>query len=140
MDETGYAYETLRGAKWVADSIPPEQRHSALSFEHHKEVAAMPFEERERWLVRAEEEHLTVGELRILIRQERQKNGKEDVDIEIVAAMSEISVFRSRVGGMAKLIEKASLKGEELVKVRKVVEFLLNDIGKLLDVLYKEEE
>ncbi|MFD0689968.1 LmbU family transcriptional regulator [Actinomadura fibrosa] len=54
LDETGLNYQTLRNYAWVARKFEPSVRHEGLSIQHHAEVAALPAEERERWLDRAE--------------------------------------------------------------------------------------
>jgi hypothetical protein len=54
LDETGLNYQTLRNYAWVARKFEPQTRRGGLSIQHHAEVAALPSEERERWLDRAE--------------------------------------------------------------------------------------
>lgn len=39
--QTGLEYKTLRNYAWVARHVPPGQRISRLSFQHHAEVAAL---------------------------------------------------------------------------------------------------
>lgn len=49
----GFEYATLSAAGWVARQIPPERRWRALSFAHHRTVAALEPAEQERWLTEA---------------------------------------------------------------------------------------
>ena len=49
----GYDYATLSGAQWVCSRIDADRRRPALSFAHHREVAALEPAEQERWLTAA---------------------------------------------------------------------------------------
>lgn len=88
IDATGFEYGTLANDKNVAKSIPQDIRKPNLSFEHHKVVAKLEPDKQEEWLEKAEQENLTVKELR------RELNGvpKNDnlkkqalIDLEIAA-------------------------------------------------------
>ncbi|TYB46393.1 LmbU family transcriptional regulator [Actinomadura chibensis] len=54
VEETGLDYQTLRNYVWVARKFPPSRRRAKLSLQHHLEVAALPEEEQDVWLGRAE--------------------------------------------------------------------------------------
>ncbi|MFF9399931.1 LmbU family transcriptional regulator [Streptomyces sp. NPDC014744] len=69
--ETSLDYQTLRNYAWVARNIRPGRRHSALSFQHHAEVVALPENEQDSWLGRAEEQHWSRNQLRSAIRSAR---------------------------------------------------------------------
>jgi hypothetical protein len=78
---TGYDAQTLMNMVYVASAYDVAERRPSLSFSHHAELAALPPDERERWLDLAEENRLSVrclrGELR---RARRLEAGVEDAD------------------------------------------------------------
>ncbi|MFD9889706.1 LmbU family transcriptional regulator [Amycolatopsis sp. NPDC059027] len=67
----GLRYQTLRNYAWVARRFEIARRRSALTFQHHAEVASLPFVEQERLLDCAEQEAWTTKQLRIAIRASR---------------------------------------------------------------------
>lgn len=77
LDESDYAYQTLRDDKWVASKIELSLRKDNLSFSHHVRVADLDPEDQKYWLDKAEEENLSVREL----RKEINKWKKEQVEI-----------------------------------------------------------
>jgi hypothetical protein len=60
--------ETLRRWQWVAERVPKSRRNPLLSFTHHEVVAALGPAEQVAWLNRAEEDRLTVAELRAHVK------------------------------------------------------------------------
>lgn len=75
--ETSLDYQTLRNYAWVAARYRPETRRPALSFQHHAEVAALPEEEREAWLDRAEKAGWSRNQLRKQLRAARSLPAEE---------------------------------------------------------------
>lgn len=69
---TGYDTQTLMNMVYVASRFELSRRHPGLSWSHHAEVAALPPEEQDRWLARAETDRLSVRCLREEIRRERR--------------------------------------------------------------------
>jgi hypothetical protein len=69
---TGYDTQTLMNMVYVASRFEPSRRREGLSWSHHAEVAALPQEEQERWLSRAETDRLSVRCLREALRRERR--------------------------------------------------------------------
>ena len=67
-EETGMAMNTLREYKHISEAVKSDVRTSDLSFNHHKEVAALPPEKQELFLNMAVDEGLSVRELRAKIR------------------------------------------------------------------------
>ena len=67
---TGYDAQTLMNMVYVATQVDISRRHEALSWSHHAEVAALPDDEQQRWLTRAEAARLSVRDLREEIRRE----------------------------------------------------------------------
>src|SRR5439155_5100733 len=61
---TGYDAQTLMNMVYVASRYEASRRRENLSWSHHAEVAALPDEEQERWLTRAEADRLSVRCLR----------------------------------------------------------------------------
>jgi hypothetical protein len=68
----GLSYQTLRNYAWVSRRFDLTRRRSALSFQHHAELASMPLEEQDVWLERAEQRQWTTKQLRGAIRAARQ--------------------------------------------------------------------
>lgn len=60
--------ETLRRWQWVATKVQKSRRNPRLSFSHHEEVAKLDPAEQIAWLARAEDDRLTVRELRAHIK------------------------------------------------------------------------
>ena len=69
---TGYDAQTLMNMVYVASRFEASRRRENLSWSHHAEVAALPYEEQERWLTRADVDRLSVRCLREEIRRERR--------------------------------------------------------------------
>jgi hypothetical protein len=63
-DEVGIARTTLWTVAWVARHVPTSIRIDALSFTHHRLIAALPETDQRYWLARADKECLSVGALR----------------------------------------------------------------------------
>jgi hypothetical protein len=68
----GLSYQTLRNYAWVSRRFDLTRRRSALSFQHHAELASMPVEEQDVWLDRAEQRQWTTKQLRGALRAARQ--------------------------------------------------------------------
>jgi hypothetical protein len=64
----GLKYQTLRNYAWVSRRFELSRRRAGLTFQHHAEVASLPFGQQERWLDRAEEMKWTTKQLRNAIR------------------------------------------------------------------------
>jgi len=71
IELTGLEYQTLRNYAMVARRFQMSRRRDKLSFHHHAELCALPTEEQERWLDRAERDRWTRNELRRQLREER---------------------------------------------------------------------
>lgn len=69
IDVTGQEYGTLANEKYVSSHVETSLRSENLSFGHHKEVAPLIPEEQKYWLDKAEEEHLSVADLRHAIKR-----------------------------------------------------------------------
>lgn len=69
---TGYDVRTLMNMTWVASRFESSRRREGLSWSHHAEVAALPPEQQDRLLARAEANRLSVRDLRDEVRRERR--------------------------------------------------------------------
>jgi hypothetical protein len=68
ITDTSLGYQTLRNYAWVARKVPASRRRDLLSFGHHAEVAALPDEEQDVWLARAEQLSWSRNRLRQALR------------------------------------------------------------------------
>lgn len=66
--DTSLGYQTLRNYAWVARKFPVSRRRDGLSFGHHAEVAALPDDEQDAWLTRAEQSDWSRNQLRRRLR------------------------------------------------------------------------
>ncbi len=71
LAETSLEYQTLRNYAWVAGRFDASRRRDALSFQHHLEVAALPEDQQDLWLERAERSGWSRNVLRAQLRGER---------------------------------------------------------------------
>jgi len=62
--DTSLGYKTLRNYAWVSRRFPLSRRRDTLSFGHHAEVAALPDDEQDRWLARAQQLNWSCSRLR----------------------------------------------------------------------------
>jgi hypothetical protein len=87
---TGYDVGTLMNMTWVASRFEPSRRRESLSWSHHAEVAALPPEDQDRVLARAEAERLSVRDLRDEVRRERRAaKALHDADATAIAPAPE---------------------------------------------------
>ncbi|WP_186768235.1 LmbU family transcriptional regulator [Streptomyces qinzhouensis] len=68
----GLQYQTLRNYAWVSRRFDLDRRRSALSFQHHAELASLRADEQEIWLDRAERMKWSTKQLRNAIRAQRE--------------------------------------------------------------------
>jgi hypothetical protein len=71
IGETSLEYQTLRNYAWVAGRFDASRRRDALSFQHHLEVAALPEDQQDLWLERAEQSGWSRNDLRARLRDYR---------------------------------------------------------------------
>lgn len=99
IEITGYDYDTINGARWVADKIEFVRRRTNLSWSHHKEVAGFETPaEQDAWLDRAEAEGLSRSELRSAIKKSKF--------LEAQCLVADAAVARS--GRHATIVESAA--------------------------------
>jgi len=70
-EQTGYDRGTLQNIKSVSDKVNPNFRNEHLSFAHHQQVAPLPAEKQVFFLKKADEEKLSVRDLRREIHKEK---------------------------------------------------------------------
>jgi hypothetical protein len=68
LTDTSLGYQTLRNYAWVVRKFPVSRRRDTLSFGHHAEVAALPGDEQDAWLARAEQSNWSRNQLRRELR------------------------------------------------------------------------
>jgi N6-adenosine-specific RNA methylase IME4 len=69
---TGYAYDSLNAARWVAQRIEVVRRRTNLSWSHHKEVAGLDVPEQELLLDAAEAEGWSRNALRRRVKRHKR--------------------------------------------------------------------
>lgn len=73
--------KTLQNWMWIASKIAPSRRHANLSLAHHEAVAKLPADEQDKFLALAEDEALTVKELRTSIREAHPSKPRKKVAV-----------------------------------------------------------
>jgi hypothetical protein len=89
LQETSLDYQTLRNYAWVATRFGVSRRRDRLSFHHHMEVAALPENQQDLWLGRAEENGWSRNELRSKLRASRRHRaaaGGATVTVQLIIA------------------------------------------------------
>jgi hypothetical protein len=110
MQQTSLDYQTLKNYAWVARRFPLSSRRTALSFQHHIEVAAVPVPERDVWLDRAQHFGWSRNELRRQLRlaKARPQSGKGCPEAEVKLSLTppRLSEWESAAGATGRsLIE-----------------------------------
>jgi hypothetical protein len=78
--DTSLSYQTLRNYAWVARTFPVSRRRDTLSFGHHVEAAALPEDEQDTWLARAEQLTWSCNKLRRALRAAKLANQRASGD------------------------------------------------------------
>jgi hypothetical protein len=89
---TGYDVASLRNMAWVASQFDLSLRSDKLTWSHHVLLAPLETEDKRFWLARAQEERLSVADLRIELRGRRQggaassrpRGEEKEVDLSVV--------------------------------------------------------
>lgn len=82
--ETGLDYQTLRNYAWVARRFAPSRRRDTLSLQHHEVIAALPLQEQNVWLDRAQHFRWSRNELRKQIRlRQGDLQSSDDVPVTL---------------------------------------------------------
>jgi hypothetical protein len=80
ISDTSLSYQTLRNYAWVARTFPVSRRRDKLSFGHHVEVAALPDEDQDAWLARAEQLNWSCNRLRRALQAAKLANCRASGD------------------------------------------------------------
>jgi len=83
LDESDFAYQSLKDMMWVASKIAPVVRRNDTTWSHHREVAKFDITKQREWLARAVEENMTVTQLKDAINKVesvKEKKGNRKVD------------------------------------------------------------
>lgn len=79
VDGYDFAVQTIRNDKWVAKAVPASLRRDTLHYSHHVEIASLEPNLQDELLNLAEEENLTVRELRQKVKaMKMQKNDNDE--------------------------------------------------------------
>lgn len=108
----GLRYQTLRNYAWVARRFDMTRRRARLTFQHHAEVASLPTEEQDRWLLRAEELSWTTKQLRNALREAR---GAEPTVASGTVPFRPSAVARERYQRWNKAAEQSGVEVAEWV-------------------------
>jgi len=73
VDDSDYAFQTLKDEMWVATNVAPSTRRGELSWSHHREIASQPRPDQVKWLALAIEKSLSASSLRALIKNKKPK-------------------------------------------------------------------
>lgn len=85
---TGYDVASLRNMAWVASQFDDlSLRSDKLTWSHHVLLAPLEAEEQRAWLERAQQERLSVADLRLELRVRRlASEGAETADVAVASA------------------------------------------------------
>lgn len=108
----GLQYQTLRNYAWVSRRFELHRRRSALSFQHHAELASLPVDEQEAWLDRAERKKWNTKQLRNAIRAEREGTSQQ---MNAVATKRQLAVPHNRLQWWHRAAAHAGTELEEWV-------------------------
>ncbi len=78
---TGYERRDLRTMALIASQVDASRRNENLTWEHHVLVAPLKPAAQEYWLARAEEEKLSVADLKLELRARRRGEGDEPAEV-----------------------------------------------------------
>jgi len=88
VDAAGLEYQTIRNYAWVARQVELPRRRAGLSFQHHAEVAALPAEQQDMWLERAERAGWSRNQLRGNIRQARRPEARSAAELSLLPSIA----------------------------------------------------
>lgn len=91
---TGYDIASLRNMAWVASRFDLSLRSDKLTWSHHVLLAPLEVESQRRWLQRANEERLSVADLRLELRAARNdvEKSSRSTDAEAGSGGGELEV------------------------------------------------
>lgn len=119
-DSLGLDYGYLRNLKWVAGVFPLSRRVTlpALPLSYFQEVAPLPDDEADGWLILANEKGWSRADLRAKLREARRRTDRDpnDVEIENHALSAELHNANGRIATLeAQLAQRveASLNGNQ---------------------------
>lgn len=95
LEVSGYSYQTLATAVFTCKRIEFFRRRKNLSYSHHADIASA-FEdpaEQDTWLDRAEQEKLSVKELRLAIRAAKAEHRGEEETAQPEQGAKELRMF-----------------------------------------------
>jgi len=113
LDETDYAYQSLKDMAWVANAIAPQTRRNELTWSHHREVAKLDQAEQELYLNQAVINEMSVKVLRETImkgecREPEKKIGK-------------VEAYEAALNGIIEILDGDSGPDKQLRDIRELV-------------------
>ena len=75
---TGYDTQTLMNMVYVASRFQISRRRENLSWSHHETLAALEFEQQDRWLDDAAVQRWSVSDLRMMLRISRREGEESE--------------------------------------------------------------
>ncbi len=129
----GLQYQTLRNYAWVSRRFDLGRRRSALSFQHHAELASLPVDAQETWLDRAERNQWSTKQLRNAIRSEREGASPQP---DVTATTRRLAVPDNRLQWWHKAAVQAGIELEDWVMATldAAANRLLEDSGRRLSL------
>ncbi|MEZ0113828.1 hypothetical protein ABH920_007862 [Catenulispora sp. EB89] len=94
VESTSLDYQTLRNYAWVAGKIGVERRRSALSFQHHAQVAPLPEPAQDAWLEKAERHGWSRNRLRAELKAAAADPGSEARMVQLRLEGEQLSRWR----------------------------------------------
>jgi len=110
----GLKYQTLRNYAWVSRRFDMKRRRSGLTFQHHAEVASLPFDKQETWLDEAEQKRWTTKQLRTAIKT---CDGSESAGPTRLDPPRQLALPSNRIDRWSKAAEHSGIDFENWVLV-----------------------
>lgn len=114
IEDTGFAYATVRDDKWVASRFEVSRRRDSLSYSHHKEVAGLDEAEQDRLLDAAIEGQYSIRQLRQAKIDSAKRLPIPKTHFEVIYADPPWEHIGIRTVGMKKFFDNANKNHEPM--------------------------
>ena len=104
--------KTIANWSWVASKIPPSRRRESLTLSHHEAVAKLPADEQDEYLMLADNEGLSVTELKAKIKEAHPsppRTPKAKITVHVEETPEAMLDAATRVCGWLKSVEGTDL-------------------------------
>ena len=112
LDETDYAYQSLKDMAWVANAIAPQTRRSELTWSHHREVAKLDQAKQELYLDQAVLNSMSVKVLRDTILKEECRKPEKKV--------KKVDAFEAALNDIVSILNDNSSPDVQLRTVKEI--------------------